>query len=216
MIVRRAVIVTGVVQGVGFRPFVHTAASELGLGGFVRNESGAVHIEIEGEERRLDDLVRRLRASPPPLARVESIHVEACEARGEREFRIDHSVSTSAERVFHSADIATCSACLAELFDPSNRRYRYPFLNCTNCGPRFSIAMSSPYDRERTTMAGFTMCRPCQQEYDDPRNRRFHAQPTACAACGPRARWLDAAGNDLAVADPVTACAEAIARGQIV
>src|SRR6185436_18202256 len=170
---RRAITVEGVVQGVGFRPFVHGLASRLGLGGFVRNGQGDVLIEVEGEPGAIDALLEELAASPPPLARIARIQSAARPLRGERAFRIDRSERRDGLSAM-PADVATCDDCLRELFEPRDRRFRYPFLNCTNCGPRLTLVTGAPYDRERTTMAGFAMCAACRAEYQDPRDRRFH------------------------------------------
>jgi hydrogenase maturation protein HypF len=187
---RRAITVQGVVQGVGFRPFVYGLATRLHLSGFVRNDAGALHIEIEGPPVALDEFLGTLTRRPPPLAKIAGVRCEPIRVRGDPQFAIVGSAVSSAGPVFISPDVAACDACLAELFDPADRRYRYPFLNCTNCGPRLTIITGAPYDRPRTTMAGFTMCPACRAEYDDPADRRFHAQPTACAECGPRLRLL--------------------------
>ena len=174
-------------QGVGFRPYVHRLAVELGLSGFVLNDERGVLIEVEGEPAALEDFVRRLPAEAPPLAVVERVLTTALEATGEGGFEIRASRRRGAAQARVSADAATCDDCLAELFDPADRRHRYPFVNCTNCGPRFTIVRDVPYDRPLTTMAGFKMCERCRAEYDDPSDRRFHAQPNACPDCGPRA-----------------------------
>ena len=177
--------VTGVVQGVGFRPFVYGLAIELGLSGFVLNDADGVLVEVEGST--VEAFVERLRSEAPPLAHVDSVSCVAVPDTGERGFAIRPSPRNGRPDAPISPDVATCDACLAELFDPSNRRYRYPFINCTDCGPRFTIVTGVPYDRPWTTMAAFTMCPACQAEYDDPHDRRFHAQPNACPECG-RAR----------------------------
>ena len=181
--------VTGTVQGVGFRPFAFRLAEELGLGGFVLNDELGVEVEVEGEPERVEEFLRRLQADAPPLAAVESVDPAEVEPVGEREFRIVASERAGEPEALVSPDTATCDECLAELFDPADRRFRYPFINCTNCGPRFTIVRGVPYDRPLTTMAGFGMCAACRTEYQDPRDRRFHAQPNACPDCGPRA-WI--------------------------
>ena len=178
--------VGGVVQGVGFRPYVHRLATELGLDGFVRNDEHGVVIEVEGEPDAVAALLARLPAEAPPLATVELVSQEVVPARGERGFAIAGSASAGAADALVSPDVATCADCLRELFDPADRRHRYPFINCTNCGPRFTIVRGVPYDRPLTTMAGFAMCERCAAEYHDPADRRFHAQPNACPDCGPR------------------------------
>jgi hydrogenase maturation protein HypF len=182
---RRRLRVTGVVQGVGFRPFVHLLAHRHGLAGFVCNDGGGVVIEAEGEAPVLDAFAKALPAEAPALARIESVVVEAVPARGERGFAIAPS-EPSGRAALIPADVGTCEECLRELFDPGDRRHRYPFINCTQCGPRLTIVRAVPYDRANTTMAGFEMCADCRREYEDPGDRRFHAEPIACPACGPR------------------------------
>jgi hydrogenase maturation protein HypF len=181
---RRRFRVAGVVQGVGFRPFVYALARRHGLGGFVLNDGAGVVIEAEGEARSLDAFSAALRTDAPPLARVDAVAAEPIGLRCEEDFRIETSAAT-ARTALIPADVATCDDCLRELFDPADRRYRYPFVNCTQCGPRFTIVVGVPYDRPLTTMAGFPMCDACRREYEDPANRRFHAEPIACADCGP-------------------------------
>ncbi len=196
LLVRR-IHITGVVQGVGFRPFVYNLATRLGVSGWVLNSSSGVEIEAAGPISVLDEFVERLRADAPPLARIESITVTdlpSLSHDGGPGFVIRHSEARPGEFQPISPDIAICDDCLRELFDPHDRRYRYPFINCTNCGPRFTIIRDIPYDRPRTTMAPFRMCPDCQAEYDDPTNRRFHAQPNACPVCGPRV-WLEVPGS---------------------
>jgi hydrogenase maturation protein HypF len=183
---RRRIRVVGVVQGVGFRPFVYGLARRHGLGGFVLNDGSGVVVEAEGPGAALDDFACGLVHEAPPLSRVESVTAEPAQPLGEREFRIETSVAAADRTALVPADIATCDDCLRELFDPDDRRYRYPFVNCTQCGPRFTIVVGVPYDRPLTTMAGFPMCADCRREYEDPADRRFHAEPIACPACGPR------------------------------
>lgn len=211
---RRLIEITGIVQGVGFRPYVYGLARRLGLGGSVRNETGGVRIEVEGEPAALDSFQTELTARPPPAARIASVSWQPTPPRGEKTFCIDASTEDEAGPVFVAPDLATCAACLAELFDPADRRYRYPFLNCTDCGPRLTIVRAVPYDRPRTTMAGFAMCPACRAEYDDPADRRFHAQPTACPTCGPRLHLLDAHGAPID-GDPLTHAVAALRGGAI-
>jgi hydrogenase maturation protein HypF len=175
--------VTGVVQGVGFRPYVHGLATELGLSGFVLNDASGVVVEVEGAS--VERFLARLREEAPPLASIDALTYVPVPERGEPGFAIRESLGGRPDAAI-APDTATCDACLAELFDSADRRYRYPFINCTNCGPRFTIVTGVPYDRPNTTMAGFVMCAACQAEYDDPSDRRFHAQPNACPECGPR------------------------------
>ena len=208
--IRRAVVVRGVVQGVGFRPFVYGLATDLGLTGFVRNETDRLLIEVEGSTTKLDAFVSALRTQAPPLARIDAIETDVRTPLGDSAFRIAASESGTGT-VQLSPDVATCADCLRELFDPNDRRFGYPFINCTNCGPRLTIIHGAPYDRRRTTMARFAMCARCQVEYDEPSNRRFHAQPNACAACGPA---LSLHGRSSS--DPIADVAGALRDGQIV
>jgi len=185
------------VQGVGFRPFVYALARRHGINGLVRNDAEGVHIEAEGDAGSLDHFLRGIEEDAPPLAVVETVAWHRLAALGERGFRIEESREGARRRALVSPDVATCEDCLTEVFDPSDRRYRYPFTNCTNCGPRFTITRQVPYDRATTTMASFEMCPECQKEYEDPTDRRFHAQPNACPVCGPRVRLLDRFGHEL-------------------
>ncbi len=169
---------------------------------------------MEGEGRSLDHFLHAIERHPPPLAQIDRLSWNVLPACGDRQFHIEVS-EADAGPIFIGPDVATCDACLGELFDPSNRRYRYPFLNCTHCGPRLTIICGAPYDRPRTTMAGFALCPACQAEYDDPRDRRFHAQPTACAACGPSLELRDSAGAAIAAADPLAVFAKALGEGKI-
>jgi hydrogenase maturation protein HypF len=215
---RRRVRVTGTVQGVGFRPFVFRHAVALGLAGFVLNDSSGVLIEVEGEPTEVTELCRLLREAPPPLARVTSVDWTTLPSDGTFDgFRIVDSTAGRVPNVAVSVDSATCDDCLSEVDDPGDRRYGYPFTNCTNCGPRYTIVLSVPYDRPATTMAVFQMCAECQAEYDDPADRRFHAQPNACASCGPQVAFYDPAGLLLARAGAaLDAVAEALCAGLIV
>jgi hydrogenase maturation protein HypF len=212
---RRAIAVSGIVQGVGFRPFVHGLATRLGLNGFVRNQTGGVLIEVEGEADSLDHFLGELTSRPPPLAQVDSIDWSARSLGGDSSFRIEASRADASQAIYFSPDIATCGDCLRELFDPADRRYHYPFLNCTHCGPRLTIVRAAPYDRQRTTMAGFSMCPACRAEYENPVDRRFHAQPIACPACGPRLRVLDGRGRPVTDADPLELGIALLGHGKI-
>lgn len=182
--------ITGVVQGVGFRPFVYNLAKDLNLKGWVKNTSAGVVIEADGDKDALDSFLQKLRDDAPPLSRIDDFHASFGPGNGFTQFDIIHSESVDGAFQPISPDVAICDDCLRELFDPSDRRYRYPFINCTNCGPRFTIIQDIPYDRPFTTMAGFKLCPDCEREYKDPTNRRFHAQPVACPVCGPRV-WLE-------------------------
>ena len=194
--------IKGVVQGVGFRPFVYGLATGLHLNGWVMNTSSGVVIEVEGVSSTLDRFLQELVKKAPPLSKIEQIESRPVSPNGYTRFEIRES-KAEAGYVLISPDIATCEACLKELLDPEDRRYRYPFINCTNCGPRFTIIQDVPYDRPLTTMAPFKMCPACQAEYEDPLNRRFHAQPNACPVCGPRV-WLASAkaGDEEALLPP--------------
>jgi hydrogenase maturation protein HypF len=208
---RLRVCVRGVVQGVGFRPFVYTAAASLGLSGCVRNDSSGAIIEVEGDASGIDDFLHRLRAGPPPLAIIESIVTEQIPVVGGTAFAIADTSRSGTGRTLVSPDVAMCADCAAELRDPTNRRYRHPFVNCTNCGPRFTIIGSLPYDRATTTMAAFEMCADCAREYADPADRRFHAQPVCCPACGPQLRYRTP-GHDVAHREDGLSAARALLR----
>lgn len=200
---RVSVTVEGVVQGVGFRPYVYGLASRHSLGGFVRNRSGQVQIEVEGDEGSVRRFLEELPKHPPPLAVIRAVSTGLLAPRGERAFEIQESDRAGAAGPQIAPDIGICDDCRRELFDPQDRRFRYPFINCTNCGPRLTIVRGAPYDRERTTMAGFRLCAPCVLEYGDPADRRFHAQPIACPDCGPRLAAVDGLGRGLTVDDPL-------------
>jgi hydrogenase maturation protein HypF len=212
--VRTSIRVEGTVQGVGFRPFVYSLASRLGLGGVVGNDSDGVFAEVEGSPSAVRKFIAALENEAPPLARIERITTRDIQPNGSDSFAIAPSQPGGPRRTLVSADTATCADCLAEMADPADRRFGYPFINCTNCGPRFTIVRDVPYDRPLTTMSGFPMCAPCAAEYHDPADRRFHAQPTCCPACGP-ALWL--AGGDVAVRPgaPLAGAAEAIRQGRV-
>ncbi len=187
--------ITGIVQGVGFRPFVYNLATRLELKGWVKNTSAGVDIEVDGEKDVLDSFVKSLRDEAPRLSRIDELTASFGPAGGFRSFDILHSEAMEGAFQPISPDVSICDDCLRELFDPSDRRYRYPFINCTNCGPRFTIIKDIPYDRPKTTMAPFAMCPDCEKEYTDPTNRRFHAQPVACPVCGPHV-WLEPCSDE--------------------
>ena len=199
---RRAFVVRGIVQGVGFRPFVYGIARQQELAGFVLNDGDGVVIEVEGDAPALERFAQALFDDAPPLAQIDSIETGQREPLGETTFRIEVSEATGSTALI-PADVATCDDCLHELFDPEDRRYRYPFINCTQCGPRFTIVTGVPYDRPLTTMAGFPLCADCRLEYEDPGNRRFHAEPIACPVCGPQ------------VTMPIEAAAQLLRDGSI-
>ncbi|WP_292663199.1 carbamoyltransferase HypF [Nitratifractor sp.] len=199
-----SISIGGLVQGVGFRPFVYRLAEEEGIRGWVRNDAEGVTLHIEGEQKALRRFQKRLRSEKPPLARIDSLLVKACQAQGLQSFHIVHSESREEKRVAVLPDMSLCDACLAEMHDPSNRRHHYPFITCTDCGPRYSILRTVPYDRPNTSMAAFEMCPACRREYEDPADRRYHAQPIGCWECGPRLsfwqkidnRWQELDGAD--------------------
>ncbi len=207
----------GRVQGVGFRPFVYRLATALGLVGTVKNTGDGVTIDIQGSLVKVERFISELTRQLPPQASIDSQTVERLPLSDSSGFTIEHSVGRNSGSATVIPDLATCPECIAEVFDPSNRRYRYPFTNCTHCGPRYSIIEAVPYDRPRTTMKRFTMCPACQAEYDDPTNRRFHAQPNACPTCGPQLQLWDADGKIIADKDKALmfAC-EAIRGGRVV
>ena len=205
----------GIVQGVGFRPFVYSQALRWGLVGFVLNDSRGVTIEIEGPLQALDGFQQVLRKEAPPLARIDSLVTELVPLSHETAFVIVHSKTGAERRALISPDTSICGDCLRELFDPADRRYHYPFINCTNCGPRFTIIQDVPYDREKTTMRVFPMCPTCQSEYEDPLNRRFHAQPNACPICGPQVNLLDQTGKPVECTDPLHTAAQRLLEGAI-
>jgi hydrogenase maturation protein HypF len=208
--------VQGTVQGVGFRPFVYRIAGEEGLAGHVLNDERGVLLEVEGTAEAVDRFLARLRSDAPPLAAVDRIELHAIATRGDRGFRILPSARSGAPDALVTPDTAPCEDCLAELRDPTDRRYRYPFVNCTNCGPRFTIVRGVPYDRPLTTMATFRMCPDCRREYEDPADRRFHAQPNACPRCGPRVRVTGPDGTEVEAADPIALIAARLASGRVV
>jgi hydrogenase maturation protein HypF len=209
--VRTEVRVEGVVQGVGFRPFVYALANRLGLAGLVGNDVHGVFVEVEGSAARVEDFLTALRADAPPLASVERVATRDIPTTGAPGFSIVASPAGGERAALVSSDSSTCADCLRELADPADRRFGYPFLNCTNCGPRFTIVRDVPYDRPFTTMAAFAMCADCAAEYHDPADRRFHAQPTCCPACGPRLTLLDSDTDD-----PIRATADLLLDGAIV
>jgi len=217
-VVRQHFTVTGVVQGVGFRPFVYRIASELGLAGFVGNDSGAVFLEVQGEQVQVAEFGRRLRFEAPPLARITDVCVTdlAADYACGPDFRIVPSQPITGVTTPIPPDIAVCEECVAELFDPRNRRYRHPFVTCTNCGPRFTIIRELPYDRPVTTMSAFPMCERCATEYHDPTDRRFHAQPIACPECGPSLWFWSPAGQVNGTDAALASTQRALAAGAVV
>jgi hydrogenase maturation protein HypF len=214
--VRWHVRVEGIVQGVGFRPFIHALALRFGLDGLVGNDARGVFIEVEGPEGAASAFLEAVTAEAPPLAVIESVVAERIEPVGESGFEIVASQAGGERQALISPDTATCADCLAEIHDPTGRRYRYPFTNCTNCGPRFTIVTGVPYDRPFTTMAGFPMCPACAAEYHDPSDRRFHAQPICCPDCGPQLVLCDAQRRPLPVDDALQATVERLVAGEVI
>jgi len=214
---RLRVVIRGAVQGVGFRPFAYRLAKEMRLPGWVSNSPQGVFLEVEGEKEALHAFLLRLEDERPPRASIQSLEYSFLPLQGYTDFEIRASDGAGVRTALVLPDIATCGDCLREVFDPADRRYLYPFTNCTNCGPRFSIIRALPYDRPNTTMARFAMCEACRREYEDPENRRFHAQPNACPACGPQLALWDQAGAVLAARhDALLLAAEAVRSGKIV
>ena len=215
MVERLCLKIRGIVQGVGFRPFIHKLVRRWGLNGYIKNTSSGVELELEGERPALERFVALLPEQAPVLAVIESMEASySTELRGYEGFVIGQSQREEFRNTLISPDIGICEDCLRELRDPKDRRYRYPFINCTNCGPRFTIIKDIPYDRAKTSMAGFPMCPDCDREYHDIENRRYHAQPDCCADCGPRAFYLDAAGNEIP-GDGIELAREALKAGKI-
>ncbi|HEU65071.1 MAG TPA: carbamoyltransferase HypF [Chloroflexi bacterium] len=211
-----SISVRGIVQGVGFRPFVYGLAVEHNLKGWVCNTSEDVKIEVEGEAQAIEQFKLELAIKAPPLAHIENITIGYHPPRGYKKFEIRHSQAQEGKYQLISPDIATCRACLGELLNSEDRRYRYPFTNCTNCGPRFTIIEDMPYDRPKTTMRHFRMCPQCQAEYDNPLDRRFHAQPNACPKCGPQVELLDNQGYAVSTSDAIAAASQLLKAGKIV
>jgi hydrogenase maturation protein HypF len=208
--------IKGIVQGVGFRPFIYNLARRCHLFGYVLNDTNGVEIKAEGKKSDLDKFLFQIKRSSPPQSRIEQIKVKKVPFRGYQKFVIKESEEKDKKTVLVSPDLATCDDCLDELFDPQDRRFGYPFLNCTNCGPRLTIIQDIPYDRDKTTMAVFKMCPHCNREYHNPENRRFHAQPNACPVCGPKLTLMDNKKNVLNTTDPIVSAIEFLKNGYIV
>ncbi|HHT9126117.1 MAG TPA: carbamoyltransferase HypF [Candidatus Brocadiia bacterium] len=221
---RMQISARGLVQGVGFRPFVYNLAKRFSLSGFVQNDTDGVLIDVEGNDDSVKEFLAYLLESPPPQAIIEDINCTTLPAVGYMNFIIKESAIKDSKEAMISADLATCPDCLKELFNPKDRRYRYPFINCTNCGPRFTIVKDIPYDRGKTTMSGFTMCPDCSKEYHDPTNRRFHAQPNACPVCGPeltlrvvsRESGVGSKDSGLKTQDPISTACALLNEGKII
>lgn len=212
---RYRIAIQGIVQGVGFRPFVYQEALARGLTGFVTNTSQGVELEIEGQQQDLADFLETLQNQPPPLAKIIDLQVRPIPLTHDLEFQIRESVHREERSALISPDMATCADCLRELEDPQDRRYHYPFINCTNCGPRYTIIKDIPYDRDKTTMAAFALCPECAREYHSPLDRRFHAQPNACWTCGPQLSLCDDRGKVLETREPIEEAARLLKEGRI-
>jgi hydrogenase maturation protein HypF len=208
--------VSGIVQGVGFRPFVYRIARKYGISGSVSNDTLGVLIEAEGAKGNISQFLAALTRDAPPLAKIESVKTEEIRPLGEKRFSIGRSSVSEEKEALIPPDISTCIDCLREIFDPADRRFRYPFTNCTNCGPRYTIVRDIPYDRPRTSMSVFKMCRLCQTEYESPEDRRFHAQPNACAVCGPHLMLTDNKRSPVRCTDPIREVVELLKNGAIV
>ncbi len=215
MIQRVAIDVSGIVQGVGFRPFVYTLAKELELNGYVLNNGTGVHIEIEGRSSQIDRFLERLHSEQPPLAKIDTIDKRYCEPQGKLDFVIQESTQTQ-KRTLVSPDMSICEACLTELVDTKDRRYHYFASNCTHCGPRYSIIETLPYDRKSTSMKMFTMCSECDEEYTNPLDRRYHAQPISCHDCGPTLKLYDSQNREVICSDPILEVTQLFEAGSIV
>ncbi|MBD3182911.1 carbamoyltransferase HypF [Candidatus Poribacteria bacterium] len=212
---RARFLIKGIVQGVGFRPFIYNLARSHKLNGWVLNSTDGVYIEAEGEKEVLGDFTQQIQRKAPPLASIDSVDVEYLPLENYRDFVIKPSSGDKDKYIKISPDVCTCKDCLSELFDPKDRRYRYPFLNCTNCGPRFTIIQDIPYDRPKTTMRDFKMCPDCQAEYEDPVNRRFHAQPNACPVCGPSVKLFDLKGP-VKCDEPIMKAVKLLKEGNVI
>jgi hydrogenase maturation protein HypF len=208
--------IQGIVQGVGFRPFIYTLAHKYHLTGWVRNSTAGVDIVVNGSHQEMTSFMDAIRQNPPPLAKIDKIEVTSTSPDSFHDFQILESDSSEEGFIPISPDISICPDCLKELFDPSNRRYRYPFINCTNCGPRFTIIKDIPYDRPLTTMASFKLCPQCLHEYQDPTDRRFHAQPVACSVCGPQVRFEAKGQPNLDGEDAIQMTRTLLKQGKIV
>lgn len=216
MLVRNQIEVAGIVQGVGFRPYVYRLATARNLSGKISNTSSGVLIEVQGPSEQILDFIHQLPLEAPALSKITGVVVRDVPCNGESEFRIAPTHTGEAVQTLISPDVAICDDCLREMLDPKDRRYRYPFINCTNCGPRFTIVRNIPYDRSQTSMSVFPMCTACQHEYDDPMNRRFHAQPNACWDCGPHVELWDRGGKPIDCRNPIDECIAGLQAGLVV
>lgn len=212
---RKFIEIKGIVQGVGFRPFIYNLAKMNNLSGWVNNTGQGVMIDIEGDKKSLNNFINEIKINPPILSKITLIDIKNKELINYKDFFIKESNSDLRATTYISPDYSVCSECKREIFDKNNRRYRYPFTNCTNCGPRFSIIKNLPYDRDFTTMNDFEMCDSCKAEYNNPENRRFHAQPNACPICGPKAYIVDKNNNEIITDDPLDTAIALLKQGKI-
>lgn len=215
MTIRKKIIVTGIVQGVGFRPFIYNLAKSFGLVGWVFNSLDGVEIEVEGSQEKVNEFIKQIPLKKPTISKVDNVSAEIIPTINDKTFEITFSETASQNQTIVPHDLATCDDCAKEIFDKNNRRYLYPFTNCTNCGPRFTIVKDLPYDRKYTSMKDFKMCAKCQKEYDDPADRRFHAQPNACSICGPKV-WLEFDNKKYENDKAITKSAKLIKQGKII
>lgn len=216
---RKNILIRGIVQGVGFRPFVYKLATELNLTGIVANENEGVRIEIEGPDATINDFIQKIKSAHPPRAVITEISVideDSSTVKKYETFEIHKTVTKDHKNTIIPPDYAVCDTCLKEISDSQNLRFRYPFTSCTDCGPRYSIIRTIPYDRSETTMAEFPMCSQCQLEYDDPNNRRFHAEANACRDCGPKLQLQDIKGNGVESDDLITKTVALIRQDKII
>ncbi len=216
MIQRAKATIAGIVQGVGFRPFIYHLAQKKGLGGYIANTSTGVDIEVEGELWEIESFFQEIQTHKPPLAKITDIKTQYLPPRSYRSFVIRRSQVENHRSALVAPDVSVCEDCLGEMNDPGDRRFQYPFINCTNCGPRYTIIKDIPYDRDKTSMASFPMCAQCQKEYDDPEDRRFHAQPNACWECGPAVRLHDHCGRPVPGTNPIVEAGNLLRSGKIV
>lgn len=214
---RLRIIIEGIVQGVGFRPFIYREAKSRGLVGYVLNTSDVVKIEVQGDKNNLNEFILSIKSNHPSASKINKIEITEIPLKEEYDFKIENSLVKKPERIYLPKDLSICDECLKELFNPNDRRYLYPFINCTNCGPRYSIIETFPYDRKNTTMVDFPMCDECLKEYSDPLTRRYHAEPNACEKCGPKVFLLDSKGSLIAEsAEAVELCKKILEEGKIV
>lgn len=212
---RYFVQIYGLVQGIGYRPYIYKTAKELNIKGWVNNFGSSVVIDIEGKEERVKEFLKRVVKEPPKLGKIQKVDIIEKKPKGYRNFKIEKSIAAASKFKFLLPDIATCDKCVEDIFNENSKRYRYAFTNCTDCGPRYSIIQGLPYDRASTTMKDFKMCKDCNNEYKNPETRRFHAQPNCCIECGPKLVLLDNKGEQVNCEDEINKCIELLKTGKI-